>query len=248
MPLPILLYHEISLVDRYCMDPIKFAQQIHYLAGQGYRTLVTSDLANNMLLNVNRVMITFDDGFETDSSQVFPILNKHGFKGIHFITTGFIGEPRYLSWEQIKLLHSQGFDIQSHTHTHSLLATISLEKIKEELSKSKDILEQKLGKKIIALSLPGGNFNQKIISVAEDCGYKYVFTTQPEINRNNSRLLHRFLVKQDSVLEDFKKAITGDYKFYQQKMFAYKIRKFMKNILGQNFYLKVWRKFYKENI
>ncbi len=60
------------------------------------------------------VVLTFDDSVASHSSFVAPLLKKHGFGATFFITEGFeflVDKTHYMTWEQIKALHEQGFEI-----------------------------------------------------------------------------------------------------------------------------------------
>jgi peptidoglycan/xylan/chitin deacetylase (PgdA/CDA1 family) len=248
MPVPILMYHEIGERDRYSLPENELAAQMSYLNEQGFKTLGLTGLGRNLPAGEKAVMITFDDGYATDHSQAYPVLSKFGFKAVCFLTTSFIGTDRYMSWEQVKELQRQGFDLQSHTHTHPLLATLSAEKIKEELTVSKNILEQKLGRGVQALSLPGGSLNKTITAAARECGYDYVFTSIPKLNQSGGPgVYNRFLVKRGLRLDDLGKIVNGDRAFYRQSAALYQLKNMAKRVIGPDRYLQAWRKYYKES-
>ncbi len=78
------------------------------------------------------VVLTFDDGNKSDYNYVAPLLKEYGFGATFFITEGlnFLNnKDYYVTWEEIRELHQQGFEIGNHTrnHTHANAQT------KEEL-------------------------------------------------------------------------------------------------------------------
>ena len=67
------------------------------------------------------VVLTFDDSVASHATFVAPSLKKHGFGAIFFITEGFEfakDKKNYMTWEQIKKLHDDGFEIGNHTRRH----------------------------------------------------------------------------------------------------------------------------------
>jgi len=52
------------------------------------------------------VVISFDDGYETDYTTVYPLFKARSLKGTSYIVTSFIGQPDQLTWEQIALMRA----------------------------------------------------------------------------------------------------------------------------------------------
>ena len=70
------------------------------------------------------IVLTFDDGNKSDYKYVAPLLKQYGFGGTFYITEGlnFLNnKDYYVTWEEIRELHQQGFEIGNHTrhHTHA---------------------------------------------------------------------------------------------------------------------------------
>src|SRR6187455_3239380 len=67
------------------------------------------------------VVLTFDDSVASQFTQVRPLLKRHGFGATFFITEGFsfrTNKQDYMTWEQIRELHEDGFEIGNHTRDH----------------------------------------------------------------------------------------------------------------------------------
>ncbi len=66
----------------------------------------------------NSVLITFDDGYEDNYTNVLPILEKYDAKATVFLIGSYIGEKSgYLNWEQVQKMSESGhFNIESHTY------------------------------------------------------------------------------------------------------------------------------------
>lgn len=87
---------------------------------------------------------TFDDGFESDLTVVYPLFESRGIKGTSFINGGHIGnklgKTNRMSWEQLKELRLKGWDIQDHYFSHPDLTTLNEQEIREQITDNTDIL------------------------------------------------------------------------------------------------------------
>ncbi|HBF35034.1 TPA: hypothetical protein DDW35_10790 [Candidatus Sumerlaeota bacterium] len=128
---------------------------------------------------VGETLLTFDDGWKSDYDVAFPLLRAKGVSAIFFITTDWVGTPGYVTWEQLREMADAGMGIGSHGKTHRFLSTLTPLEQRLELADSRKVLEEKLGREIRALSLPGGRSNADTLATARDCGYKTVFTSSP---------------------------------------------------------------------
>jgi peptidoglycan/xylan/chitin deacetylase (PgdA/CDA1 family) len=61
-----------------------------------------------------------------------------------------------MSWEHVRALKAAGMDVQSHTHSHRILQTISDDEVTDDLRTSRSILEAQLDAPVYALAYPAG--------------------------------------------------------------------------------------------
>ena len=82
------------------------------------------------------IVLTFDDGNKSDYTYVAPLLKRYGFGATFFITEGlgFLNnKDHYVTWEEIRELHEEGFEIGNHTRHHNNINTLSQEEFLAEL-------------------------------------------------------------------------------------------------------------------
>ena len=78
-----------------------------------------------------------------------------------------------LSWEQIGMLATdQLCTIASHTVSHGVLPNMSTEDVKEELNKSKLMIEKHINKEVVHFAYPYGIWNDSVLKQVADAGYK----------------------------------------------------------------------------
>ena len=171
----------------------RFEKQMQWVHRNGWRTV---DLQNEKFENINfEFFLVFDDGYECIHEFAFPILEKLEFKAFLYIPTAYINKyntwdyhmigPRFkhLNLTQLRELSEKGWVIGSHTATHRSLTDMSEKEIIHELDTSKKTLEDKLGKEIVWVSFPFGRYNELVLDIAVNLGYKFgVVPVMKEIN------------------------------------------------------------------
>jgi len=192
---PILLYHKID--DRWEWGITRqrvgqFGKQMSFLYDEGYKLVgLEKDLSSDPKEKRKEVFLTFDDGYESVYINVFPVLERLGFSATVFLITGWVGKNnlwdvnwgrkfKHLSWSQVEELNGFGFNFGSHTVNHPDLTKLTDKELEYELLDSKNILEDRLGKRVEFLSYPFGRYNQKVKRIAQKAGYRYAFTICPD--------------------------------------------------------------------
>lgn len=102
---------------------------------------------------------------------------------------------KLLSPQQIKGLSKSNYiELGSHGVYHNCLDMITEEEAIIEMQKSKDYLEQIIGKEVALFAYPDGRYNNKLIELAEKVGYKkqYVVDYNKPEDRKDNRIQNRF--------------------------------------------------------
>ncbi|MCO5184366.1 MAG: polysaccharide deacetylase family protein [Anaerolineae bacterium] len=189
---PILMYHYLSTppadADKYRLDlsvtPANFAQQMQYLADNGYTPLDLYDLAlvitQKQDLPEKPVIITFDDGYRDNYENAFPILQQHGFKATFFVITGPIdqGAEQYMTWEMVEQMSQAGMRIESHTVTHPQLAGMERDDQYFQIQSSQQTIADHIGYTPRFLCYPGGFYDETTIDVLRELDMWGAVTTQ----------------------------------------------------------------------
>lgn len=161
--IPILMYHAVSDepwgIAELFVSPGELEKQLKYLQDNGYTTITFEDF--DRLDSIEKpVMLTFDDGYDDNYTQLFPLLKKYKAKATVFVITGEIGKQYYLTEKQIKEMNDSGLvSIQSHTVTHPYLSDLSAEQLEKEFTLSKLTLTRITGKEPFVLCYPTGKYS-----------------------------------------------------------------------------------------
>jgi peptidoglycan/xylan/chitin deacetylase (PgdA/CDA1 family) len=183
--IPILMYHSIGIgrFNPYVVSTDRLNKDMQYLKKNGFTTLSTDELYDFMVKNKpvpkKSVLITFDDGYEDNYTNAYPILKKFNFKATIFVITGYIDKGnRYLSSSQLKEMQRNGIDIESHTNLHDKLGNDSYSVQLKTLKISKEYIEKTLNKRVRYISYPYGSYNLNTLKAVQAAGYEMAFTTK----------------------------------------------------------------------
>lgn len=182
----ILMYHRVNdeVKKELSVREKNFRWQMDYLKRKNY-LLLSMDQAFRKIKNNNiegrYIILTFDDGYEDYLTKAFPVLNQYNFPSIIYLVPGYIdlnqvfwwdkdlGKSDLLSWQQIlELKKSPIIEFGSHTLHHYDLDTLQKSQLAFEIQKSKEIIEDKLNRRVCHFSYPRGLYNKD----AEEIIYK----------------------------------------------------------------------------
>jgi len=184
--IPVLMYHSIDDNNVFFTVKIEdFKKQMQYLKDNNYSIIKFSELVDilesDKELPKKTVVLTFDDGFEDNYTNAFPILKKYNFPATIFLITGFINKEmnnsqniplKILNWEQIKEMHNSDLiDFQPHTVNHKEIT-------ESEIIESKKEIEEKLNKKCYFFAYPRGEYGDEIIEILKRNGFKAARTIE----------------------------------------------------------------------
>ena len=128
------------------------------------------------------IILTFDDGYEDNYTEMLPILEAHGMTAVIFVITNELGKPGYLNFEQLKDLQKRGIEIGSHTADHLPLVTLNGELLDNQIRVSKIFLEWNGLDPIGSLSYPNGVYSAEIIEMLKSQNYLSAVTGEAGLN------------------------------------------------------------------
>ncbi|MCE5223827.1 polysaccharide deacetylase family protein [bacterium] len=196
----------------YAKSKEAFELDMQYIQKNGFNpvspTVFLNFLEGKAELPNKPVLITFDDGLKGVYQYAYPILKAYGYQAMLFIIVSRIdNNPDYLTWKEIyELQSSRVFSIESHTfNSHffvddengrhaALVSYLTLpdgsietndqykKRIIDDLNKSKEMIEEKLDKKVHFLSIPFGIGNQSLNVLLLQADFKGSFTSGGGVN------------------------------------------------------------------
>ena len=187
----------------YAVERNHFREHLAFLKQSGISTLTLDEFLNAPSLGDSQnLVITFDDGSDSDLNLAVPILRTFGFRAVFFICVEYIGKLGYLSLEGIRGLRDSGMSVQSHGLFHHDLTKLSYDKMIEELKVARLTLEEITRSDVSYLAVPGGFINEQVNSAALAAGYKAVCTSFPGLAYRD-RQLNRIAIRHSTTQRQF---------------------------------------------
>ena len=90
-----------------------------------------------------------------------------------------MADAALMTWDHIRALARAGMDVQSHSHSHRVLHTLSSEQAVADLRRSKQELEAAINQPVSAVAYPTGKpirDEPRLRQAVIDAGYRYGFT------------------------------------------------------------------------
>lgn len=176
---PVLMYHSIDCNDektKLSVSPRGFASQMERLHKYRYNVVgldkVAAYLQKKAPIPPRTVAVTLDDGFKNNYTCAYPALKKYNIPATIFVIVSKIGTPGYLDWKELKEMSDSGIvTIGSHTISHLWLPAMGTQQLSDELLRSKQILEDGLGRKVDFLCYPMGAHDARVKEAARRAGY-----------------------------------------------------------------------------
>ena len=214
-----LMYHEIerpgrSLCSddagyvRYVVHEKSFDLQLGSLRSTGMRGASVGAAAGDKN-HEPHVVLTFDDGCESDLVIAAPLLAAHGCTATFYVTTGFLGRRGFLTPGQLRELADLGFEIGCHAATHRYLIDLPSSEFEREIGGAKKTLEDITGRSVEHFSCPGGRWDDRVLRAVSTAGFLSMATSDIGVNAPRTYRLDRLAVMRTTSVAEFDDLCAG---------------------------------------
>lgn len=198
---PVLMYHAVSDdmwgINELFVSPSDMDEQLAYLVENGYDPIWFEDLAHVEDFD-KPVILTFDDGYDDNYTELYPLLQKYDVKATIFVIGEAIGSNHKMTEAQIRELADSGLvSIQSHSYTHADMDTLDLDGQHYEMRESKRVITRITGREPYVLCYPTGRYSSLTL---EAIGEYYAFGIKMVGNLYNTsddpHLVNRYYISR----------------------------------------------------
>ncbi len=214
--MPVIMYHHIlessKLLGSYVITPTELENDFKWIQKEGYTPIVVADLLNYVYNDVplpdKPIMITFDDGYESNYVYAYPLLQKYGYKAVINIfgrcTDEFTQTEdkhinySHITWDEIQKMAESGvIEFQNHSynmHSNSNGSRKGIQKLYSEdaaayrkaltndLGKLQEEFKEHLGYAPTAFAYPFGYIEPAADSIIRDMGFQATFSCEEKIH------------------------------------------------------------------
>jgi peptidoglycan/xylan/chitin deacetylase (PgdA/CDA1 family) len=203
-----MLAAQLTLLRELDFTPLTFSRLGGILLGDG-------------VLPERPIVLTFDDGYADFHREALPLLARHDCTATIFVTTGWVqdagedaaGTPldRMLTWSQIAEVATAGIDVGAHSHSHAPLDQLPGRALHQELSLSKVLLEDHLGREVRSVAYPYGYSSARVRAAVCAARYRYAAAVSNASVRPQTDVftLPRLTIRRSTNLDTFRRIING---------------------------------------
>ena len=193
----ILCYHAVDPAweSRLSVPPTLFERHCRWLAR--HRRVLDLDRAARVArpggaLPRGAAAVTFDDGMSSLYEHAWPVLRRHGIHATIFLVARTLtAEGKEVDWveepppgglttltrDQVLEMQDSGIDFGSHSYDHRDLVELDDDECRRDLIRSREVLEELLGRQVRMLAYPRGLHNERVHVAARRAGFEFAFGT-----------------------------------------------------------------------
>ncbi len=205
--MPALMYHSVSSVGGPLRDlavPRKrLAEHLGALTAAGYRLVGLTDALDLLAAGTTEkiLAVTFDDGYLDFLTDGVPVLADAGAGATLYASVGHLGGHadwlgrwapdfgRMLTWNELAEVADAGVEIGSHSLVHHPLDVLPPAVLRQEITRSRDELEQHLQRPVRSFAYPHGYNGRRVRDVVEAAGHDNACEVGRRLHRPGERRL-----------------------------------------------------------
>lgn len=206
----VIYYHDIVNGKGYGSQRTNlelFKSHMQYIKEQGYTTYTFDELENeeNVLFNKKSVLITFDDGWKSNYTEIFEYMKELGIKYNIFLEAGNVGSNEdYLTWDMVREMKDSGIvGFGAHTYSHPDMSDIDKIDAKLEFDSANAKIEKETGIEMKDFCYPFGKWSEK--------SNDYIVKHTPYTRIYTSNMLYSYT--QEGKIIFGRSSINGDRPF-----------------------------------
>ncbi|HEV3321788.1 MAG TPA: polysaccharide deacetylase family protein [Solirubrobacteraceae bacterium] len=188
---PILMYHVINPPPAGAPYPglyvptEEFAEQMQALAHAGFRAVTLDRLWASWregapLPAGKPIVLTFDNGYQSQYTNALPVLRRLGWEGVENLQlTGLPPSQGGLSPEQVHGLIAAGWELDTQGFSHADLATLDPSELHYQVAVARTEVKRLYHVPVNWFCYPSGQYNAAVVAAVQAAGYRGSTTVVP---------------------------------------------------------------------
>ena len=188
---PILMYHVINPPPAGAKFPglyvpsEELSEQMNALARAGFHAVTMDQMLANWMHGTSLgpgkpVVLSFDNGYQSQLTNAEPILRRHGWVGVENIQlTGLPPSQGGLSRAQVAELVADGWELDTQGISHADLIAISPSPLHEQVFVAREQLQSRYHVPVNWFCYPSGHYDQAVVNAVKAAGFVGSTTVVP---------------------------------------------------------------------
>jgi peptidoglycan/xylan/chitin deacetylase (PgdA/CDA1 family) len=188
---PILMYHVIAAPPQGApfpglyVDPPEFAAQMDALKSAGWHAVTLDQVGaswsrGGSLGPGKPIVISFDNGYQSQYTQALPVLRRLGWVGDENLQlTGLPPSQGGLGKAEVRGLLAAGWELDTQGYSHANLTAVDLQELHYQVADARAVLQQRYHVPVSWFCYPSGHYNATVIQAVKTAGYNGSTTVVP---------------------------------------------------------------------
>jgi peptidoglycan/xylan/chitin deacetylase (PgdA/CDA1 family) len=178
---PILAYHLVSnpparaAYPELYVRPRIFRAQMTWLASHGYHAVTLQRAydywTHRAPLPAHPVVVSFDDGYLSQYTRAFPVLEAHHWRAVLNMEVNFLRPVGGLRPWRVRRLLDAGWELDAHTLTHPDLTTLDAAELRREVAGSRAALRRRFHVPVNFFCYPAGRYDAHVVAEVRRAGF-----------------------------------------------------------------------------
>jgi peptidoglycan/xylan/chitin deacetylase (PgdA/CDA1 family) len=190
-PVPILMYHVIAAPPAGApfpglyVPPEEFAAQMQALKRAGWHAVTLDQVEaywrKGVPLGAGKpIVISFDNGYQSQYTQALPVLRRLGWVGDENIQlTGLPPSQGGLSRRQVAGLVSAGWELDTQGFSHADLIALDAQQLHYQVAVARAVVQQRYHVPVNWFCYPSGHYDATVLAAVVAAGYTGSTTVVP---------------------------------------------------------------------
>jgi peptidoglycan/xylan/chitin deacetylase (PgdA/CDA1 family) len=163
----------------------EFAEQMRALQRAGYRAVTMDQLWANWhegaaLPPGKPIVLTFDNGYQSQYTNALPVLRRLGWVGVENIQlTGLPPSQGGLSPAQVRGLVAAGWELDTQGFSHADLITLDAAQLHYQVAVARDTVQRLYHVPVNWFCYPSGHYDPTVVAAVQAAGYRGSTTVVP---------------------------------------------------------------------
>jgi peptidoglycan/xylan/chitin deacetylase (PgdA/CDA1 family) len=188
---PILMYHVIAPAPAGApfpglyVTPEQFAAQMRALKGAGWTSVTLDELDSYWRRGVSLprgkpIVISFDNGYQSQFTNALPVLRSLGWVGDENIQlTGLPPSQGGLGENQVRGLIAAGWELDTQGISHADLIALGASALHEQVAVARTTIQRRYRVPVNWFCYPSGHYDATVIAAVKAAGFKGSTTVVP---------------------------------------------------------------------